>query len=61
MWKGLVSVYGNYEPGIFVLALSLFRSLLATLASAKESEQKTSCRSTCRASPRRNSCWENNS
>ena len=30
-----------YGPGIFVLALSLFPPLLATLASAKEGEQKT--------------------
>jgi ABC-2 type transport system permease protein len=30
-----------YGPGIFVLALSLFPPLLATLATAKEGEQKT--------------------
>ncbi len=30
-----------YGPGIFVLALSLFPPLLATLAAAKEGEQKT--------------------
>ncbi len=30
-----------YGPGIFVLALSLFPPLLATLASAREGEQKT--------------------
>jgi ABC-2 type transport system permease protein len=30
-----------YGPGIFVLSLSLFPPLLATLASAKEGEQKT--------------------